>query len=206
MNLLNMKGYERMLVLGIDPGSSMSAAVLLDIDFDNIKINDPKYTIKRESPFPAKFKNLELYEALEVLKNQYRDMIAVIEGMQYVGGSAGMSVFQTVFWIGRFFEKLLPISLDIVSRMTIKTHFCGTPRSNDSDILKALIDRYGPKGKKANPGPTYGFSGDMWSALAVATFAADVEMHQRFSNQFKNTRIYTKFDKSNLFLTQRYLT
>ncbi len=53
-------------------------------------------------------------------------------------------------------------------------------QSNDSadlevtkNIRQALIDRFGPPGKKKAPGATYGLSGDMWSALAVAVTFTD---------------------------------
>jgi len=58
----------------------------------------------------------------------------------------------------------------------VKLHLCGSARAKDTNIRQALIDRYGGSaaiGKKAAPGPLYGVSKDVWSALAVAVTAAD---------------------------------
>jgi hypothetical protein len=46
-------------------------------------------------------------------------------------------------------------------------------RAKDQNIRQALIDRLGPPGTKKNPGPTYGVTSHMWSALAVAVTAHD---------------------------------
>ena len=60
-----------------------------------------------------------------------------------------------------------------VYRTQVKLHICGTARAKDSNVRQALMDRYGSTrelaiGKKKTPGPLYGFSADMWSALAIA--------------------------------------
>ena len=59
----------------------------------------------------------------------------------------------------------------------VKSHLCHSAKANDSNIRQALIDRWGGDqvaiGRKKAPGPLYGFSGDMWAALAVAVTAAE---------------------------------
>ena len=48
----------------------------------------------------------------------------------------------------------------------------GIPRPKDKHVRAALIKLYGEPGTASNPGPTYGISADVWSALSVAhTFA-----------------------------------
>jgi hypothetical protein len=41
-------------------------------------------------------------------------------------------------------------------------------KAKDANIRQALIDKIGPQGTKKDPGPTYGISKDVWSALAIA--------------------------------------
>jgi hypothetical protein len=45
-------------------------------------------------------------------------------------------------------------------------------RAKDANIRQALIDKIGPQGTKAQPGPTYGIKSHSWAALAVAVYAA----------------------------------
>ncbi|MGH7470493.1 MAG: hypothetical protein ACRENP_21315 [Longimicrobiales bacterium] len=52
-------------------------------------------------------------------------------------------------------------------------HLCKNPKAKDQNIRQALIDLLGAPGTKKNPGPTYGISGDAWSALAIAVTARD---------------------------------
>jgi hypothetical protein len=99
-----------------------------------------------------------------------------IEKVESFGMAVGAEVFETVWWSGRFAEALHGLVLERVSRRAVKLHLCGSARAKDTNIRQALIDRYGGSaaiGKKAAPGPLYGVSKDVWSALAVAVTAAD---------------------------------
>lgn len=56
-------------------------------------------------------------------------------------------------------------------RRAVKLALCGDSRAKDANIRQALIDRFGGSaaiGRKAAPGPLYGISRDVWSALAIA--------------------------------------
>jgi hypothetical protein len=95
------------------------------------------------------------------------------------GMPVGATVFETCVWIGRFIEAWGD-EFTKVYRKETKMHLCQTMRAKDSNIRQAIIDRYpatggGKKpqiGTKAQPGPLYGVSKDVWAALAVAiTFA-----------------------------------
>ena len=60
----------------------------------------------------------------------------------------------------------------------MKLHLCHSARATDANIREALLDRYGPGkekavGRKAAPGPLFGVSKDIWSALAVAVTFSD---------------------------------
>ena len=78
------------------------------------------------------------------------------------GGSYGMSVgrevFDTVLWIGRFYQALnacCPVRL--LCRIEEKQHICHNSRANDAAIRRALIDRFADhdlkngRGTKKNP-------------------------------------------------------
>lgn len=101
--------------------------------------------------------------------------IEIIEGY---GLRVGKETFDTCEWIGRYSQVMEvkgrePIR---VPRRAVKLHLCQNPTARDVDIRAAIIDRYGGKekaiGSKRNPGPLYGITGDVWSALAVAITAS----------------------------------
>lgn len=106
----------------------------------------------------------------------------VCEQIESYGMAVGREVFETVRWSGRFeqaFEQAfgpanwpeLIVPWHYLPRRAVKLELCGQPRAKDANIRQALIDLYGGKelaiGKKAQPGPLYGMSGDVWAALAV---------------------------------------
>jgi hypothetical protein len=102
----------------------------------------------------------------------------VIEKVESFGMAVGAEVFETVFWSGRFAEAASPLPVHRIGRKAVKLHLCGQARAKDPNVRQALIDRFGGPsaiGKKASPGPLYGISGDVWSALAVAVTFHDQE-------------------------------
>ena len=101
--------------------------------------------------------------------------IVAIERIKSYGMSVGDEVFETCFWSGRFYQRFEEYADNIVrpTRKEIVTHLCGSAKAKDANVRQALIDRWGAPGKKSAPGPTFGISGDMWAALAVATYVLD---------------------------------
>lgn len=108
--------------------------------------------------------------------------VLAIEGIASYGMAVGAEVFETCVWSGRFIQRWDDRTgrglLLRVYRKDVKLHLCGSYRAKDTNVRQALIDRYGPGkdaaiGRKATPGPLYGVSSHVWSALAVAVFAAD---------------------------------
>jgi hypothetical protein len=105
-----------------------------------------------------------------------------IEMIASYGMPVGREVFETCVWIGRFVQAWGgPHTL--VYRRDVKLHLCGQARAKDGTIRQALIDRYGGKeraiGKKANPGPLYGISADVWQALALAVTWSETRTAER---------------------------
>ena len=91
--------------------------------------------------------------------------------------AVGKSVFETCVWIGRFIEAWNG-EWEYVYRKDVKMCLCGQTRAKDSNIRQAIMDRYGSErsiaiGTKANPGPLYQVSKDIWAALGVAITATE---------------------------------
>ena len=102
----------------------------------------------------------------------------VIEMPQHYGRDihAGASVYETCRWVGRFEQRWRDLGGEVVlvHRKTVVTSVCGNPRANDSDVRRAILERFpAGKGTKANPGPLYGIKADVWQALAVALWYLD---------------------------------
>lgn len=110
-------------------------------------------------------------ELLKTVAESAADILA-IEMIASYGMAVGKEVFETCVWVGRFQQAWRsPKSVRLVYRKDVKLHLCGSPRAKDANIRQALIDKLGPPGKKASPGPTYGVSSHAWAALGVAVTA-----------------------------------
>lgn len=99
-----------------------------------------------------------------------------IEMVASYGMPVGREVFETVLWIGRFVEawgNSTGRDARLIYRRDVKLHHCQSPRANDANIHQALVDKYGEKGTKTNPGVTYGLKKDLWAAFAIATFVSE---------------------------------
>ena len=101
----------------------------------------------------------------------------VIEMIAGMGMPVGQELFDTCVWIGRFWQLALNQEFRAMAkifRREEKLDICGSPHAKDSNIRQALVDRYAPaqpnfgKGTKKQPGFFFGFSADMWAAMAVA--------------------------------------
>lgn len=147
-------------IIGIDPGSQESGYVL----YQGGRVLESE-TLTNE----------DLLDTLNLWSGPYWPDVA-IEMIEHYGPdiSAGRTTFETCVWIGRF-QQVSPAPGDVllIPRREIKLALCGSPLAKDKNIRQAIIDRVGPKGTKKAPGPTYGVSGHMWQALAVAVVAED---------------------------------
>ena len=145
------------VILGIDPGPERSAWLVWDTDTER----------------PRGFAIQDNEKLVAMLRTPSTDLmtgLTVIEQVQSYGMSVGAEVFETVYWSGRFAEAVWPAHVVRITRPTVKTRLCGTPRAKDGNVRQALMDRFGgsrAKGTKKDPGPLYGISKDVWSALAL---------------------------------------
>lgn len=159
-----------MSLLAIDPGPTQSAWLA--------------FTDGR----PVQFGICPNHELLSILEEGIvaADTLA-IESVASYGMSVGADVFETCVWVGRFIQHWVTHapgsdgdeqSVRRVYRKEVLLHLCGSARAKDKNVRQALIDRYGPGkekaiGRKAAPGPLYGVTSHVWSALAVAVTVAD---------------------------------
>ena len=145
-------------ILAIDPGNKESAYALLE-DGQFIEY--------------AKVNNM----AMRHILSQFNVDKIIIERVECMGMAVGKSVFQTCEWIGRFIERANG-EVATIGRRNVKIWMCGSMRAKDSNIRQAVMDRYGSTrqaaiGTKKNPGPLYGASKDIWSAMAIAITASE---------------------------------
>jgi hypothetical protein len=153
-------------VAGIDPGPEESALVL----FDGQRVVNAVYQANE-------FVLAELIRLAGAC-------LLVIEKIASFGMPVGAEVFETVYWSGRFAQAYGVEHVERITRIDVKMHLCHSPRAKDANIRQALIDRFGKVGTKKNPGPLYGISGDLLSALAVA-----VTQHDRMSVSGLNRKV-----------------
>lgn len=149
-----------MKILAIDPGTTESAYVVWD-------------AMRGEIIDKGKVSNEDLYNKSTGLSMCCA--VIAFEMMASYGMPVGKEVFETVLFTGRLIERVNCNAIRaLVYRQQVKLHHCHSPKANDATIRQALIDRLGAPGTKNKPGPTYGVTKDVWSALAIAVFAGDV--------------------------------
>jgi hypothetical protein len=140
-------------VLAIDPDSSQSA------------------WLRFEEGRPQSFGITANEVLVRALRSGDLPDVVVIEKVESYGMAVGAEVFDTVLWAGRFAEAAHRGPVVMLPRRTVKLALCADSRAKDANIRQALIDRFGGSaavGRKAAPGPLYGISRDVWSALAIA--------------------------------------
>ena len=156
------------MILAIDPGPERSAYVLLDKELKPIR-----YGIVENE------KMLGLINDLSLPAQHF-----VFEMVASYGMPVGKEVFETVEWAGRFLQKATECNFDTftkVYRKEVTLNLCQSHRAKDSNVTRALIDRFAQhnfktgKGTKEKPDWFYGFHDDIWSAYAVGITYADNE-------------------------------
>lgn len=152
-----------MKVLGIDPGTTRSAAVL----FDGTRVEQSGHFDNNEVPSSSWESGIEL---------------VAIERIRCYGPSVfvGNETLETCEWAGRFYEQAVSGGPGAVwiTRKEAVIYLTGNTKAKDPQVRGCIIDRFGGKAKaigtKKAPGPLYGVSGHAWAALAVALTAYDL--------------------------------
>lgn len=161
-----------MLLFAIDPGNTESAFVIMD----------------SETFQPYRFGKVPNHELIDIIGLCYGFHIEefVIERVACYGMAVGREVFDTCEWIGRFtqiIESLHSKTPSYIFRTEEKKLICHSMTAGDSNIRRALIDRFAKhdlrtgKGTKKNPDFFYGFAKDVWAAFAVGV--THIEMKHR---------------------------
>lgn len=146
------------IVVAVDPGTYETAFVL--------SLFSSAHPDRVRILHKDKIKNAAMIKYLKAVPCD----IVVCEEIQSYGMRVSGTVFDTVRFVGRLEQITSDRSKDflLLGRRDIKT-FVGLPvKCKDADVRRRMIAIYGEQGTKRNPGPTYGFSADMWAALAVA--------------------------------------
>jgi hypothetical protein len=155
--------------VAIDPGDVESGYAVIDIDtYEPVEC--------------GKIANASLKTKLFgwVLSGVHRVSIEMIASY---GMPVGREVFETCVWIGRFIEtchRAGDCEPALFTRLTVRLHHCHSTKAKDSNVTRALVDRFTPgqpifgKGSKTEPGWFYGFKADVWQAYALGVFHLDV--------------------------------
>lgn len=153
-----MSNVTERFILAVDPGTVQSAFVYWD-------------ALEKKIITKGILAN---HDMLACIESTPCDCL-VLEMVESYGMPIGKEVFETVFWIGRFYERTTRPARRIY-RKDVKLFLCGSMKAKDGNIRQALIDLIGPQGTKKEPGPTYKVHADEWAALAVAV--AYMGMHE----------------------------
>lgn len=144
-----------MIILGIDPGPEMSAAVWWD---------------------GAQITHAEYVDNEVLLTHISRAVLLAIEYPEGRGLKIPQSVLDTAFWAGRFVGEY---TVELYYPREVRIHHCGISGSDRGSVNQAILDRY-EIGTKAAPGPLCGLKGHgpgvighLWDALAVALMGWD---------------------------------
>lgn len=152
-----------MKIIAIDPGNTESAYCLMDEEYKPLKF--------------AKANNEDVQEYIISAAADKNIKAVVIEMIACYGMPVGREVFETCVWIGKFMQTISDYFSGVpvlrIERPKVKLNVCNSAKAKDSNIRRALIDRFAKhdlkngKGTKKNPDFFYGFKADIWAAYAV---------------------------------------
>lgn len=141
-----------MRILAIDPGTTQSGFVLYD------------GKVLSSGVMPNE-------DLLRIVADDRSDALAIEKIVSY-GKAVGDTTFETCYWSGRFAQAWsCPDEVHRITRLKVKLELGLSGGAKDADVNRKLLEVVGPKGTKANPGPTYGIISHAWAALGVAVAA-----------------------------------
>lgn len=150
-----------MLILAIDPGPEKSSWVLWGTESEAVAVGADQV----ENQALRAMLGGNIHENASQL---------VIERPVIMGQNATAALLETSRWAG-VFEGSWPGIVDRLTYHRVRCQLANSGNAKESEVKQALISRFAPsgfgaqgKGTKANPGPFYGVTGHMWSAVAVA--------------------------------------
>jgi hypothetical protein len=161
-------------VIGVDPGPAQTAWVLW---------NGREILHHERAPNASCLHRLKCYWTDRV--DCGKDIVLAIEMIASYGMPVGAEVFETCVWIGRFVQTFDGTHAHLIPRLVVKQHLCHDSRAKDSNIRRAIIDRFGGPATIRKGGPLYGIAGDEWSALALALTFWDSQTTRTKASQQK---------------------
>lgn len=152
------------MILSVDPGCALSAWLVLSGGGEPLE--------------SGKHDNRVVSGVLEDAIADNPGIRIVIEGMQSYGMmQVGAEVFETAYWVGEFrhiAKTQAAGRYELVKRTDVKLHHCGNVRAKDPHVRRAMLDRFGISGNRVPKDSVLaGITADIWSALAIATYAYD---------------------------------
>lgn len=144
-----------MRVLALDPGDAQTGYCFIDVD-----------TLR-----PLRFGKEDNQSVLLLVQLEAYDLL-VSERVASYGMAVGRNVFETCEWVGRY-TQASHAPVVYIYRQEEKIHICHDSRAKDSNIRRALIDRFAQhdlkngRGTKKKPDWFYGFKKDVWAAYAA---------------------------------------
>lgn len=144
-----------MRVLALDPGDTQTGYCFIDAD-----------TLR-----PLRFGKEDNQSVLLLVQLEAYDLL-VSERVASYGMAVGRNVFETCEWVGRY-TQASHAPVVYIYRQEEKIHICHDSRAKDSNIRRALIDRFAQhdlkngRGTKKKPDWFYGFKKDVWAAYAA---------------------------------------
>lgn len=153
-----------MNIFAIDPGNVESAVAILSGDARNMRL-----VRFFKAPNEEVMQEVEVYAGNSSAKIG-EDMLFLIEKIASYGMSVGETIFETVFWSGRFAQVIMQQKAPVIRipRGAVKMQICRTRAAKDANVRQALIDRWGGEQSIRKGGPLYKVSKDVWAALALA--------------------------------------
>ena len=146
-------------ILAIDPGPERSAWLLFSGGRPDRFGIEPNATLLRRLH--------EWHDEARLGELPFLDHV-VIEKVASFGMAVGAEVFETVRWAGRFEEAAQPLPVRLMPRLAVKVAICHDSRAKDTNIRRAVMDRFGGDASIKKGGPLYHVKADIWSALALA--------------------------------------
>jgi len=148
-----------MKIIAVDPGTYQSGIVV--IDSETLKVVE---TFKAENNLSIVIDTFKAYEEEKIIFG--------IEMIQPMNKKVGKETFETLFFIGRLYERLVATfpqsEIKLPYRKSIVSYIYGDVYGNDAKVREKLLQRFGKEHTKK-------IFRDCWQAFALAVFIADKE-------------------------------
>lgn len=166
-----------MLILAIDPGPEKSSWVLWGAESEAVFRGADQVD---NGSLRAEMKNYYAFNSRQT-EEEVRTYQLVIERPVVLGGKAPTAALLETSRQAGIFEGAWPGDVDTITFQRVRSQIA-RGACKESAVREAIISRFAPsgfgpqgKGTKANPGPFYGVTGHMWSAVAVAVAWWDLQ-------------------------------